>query len=309
MANERPTIIHFEELNRSTLAVRNAALQILLEREIGAFFKFNDNVLMCASGNLGEEDGTDVEEFDQALNNRLIHITHMLPFPEWREQFGDENVHPVVVGFLKNYTEYYYKKPDDKSVKAARAYATPRSWTFLSDYIFVNYGEWVRDTDPSGKELFMPDGTTPKMRRSWPSVRLFINDLQEIANGYVGPAAVRFIRYCQDTLKITLSDILDRFDEIETDVKAFNRDKKSELITNMKEQKVSNLKAKQIENLTKFLCTISDDEIVGYLLHVLDTEYNLSEENKENKVAEKFLSDKRFAKFRDAIMKHVDDEK
>jgi hypothetical protein len=36
----------------------------LLEREIGTAFKFNDNVLMMSSGNLGDEDGTDVEEFD-----------------------------------------------------------------------------------------------------------------------------------------------------------------------------------------------------------------------------------------------------
>jgi hypothetical protein len=31
-ANKRPTIIHFEELNRASQQVRNAALQILLER-------------------------------------------------------------------------------------------------------------------------------------------------------------------------------------------------------------------------------------------------------------------------------------
>jgi hypothetical protein len=30
-----------------------------------------------SSGNLGDEDGTDVEEFDSALNNRLIHINQM----------------------------------------------------------------------------------------------------------------------------------------------------------------------------------------------------------------------------------------
>ncbi len=85
-ANMKPSIIHFEELNRSTLQVRNAALQLLLEREIGAFFKFNKNVFMLSSGNLGEEDGTDVEEFDQALNNRLIHYTHDMPFPEWKKE-------------------------------------------------------------------------------------------------------------------------------------------------------------------------------------------------------------------------------
>ena len=51
-ANQRPTLIHFEELNRAPQFVRNAALQILLEREIGEF-KFNSNVIMMASGNLG----------------------------------------------------------------------------------------------------------------------------------------------------------------------------------------------------------------------------------------------------------------
>jgi len=104
-----------------------------------------------------------------------------------------------------------------------------------------------------------------------------------------------------------LDDVLDNFDEIETDIRAFNRDKKSELLANMKERKVFQLKVKQVENLVKFLCTISDDEMVGYILHVLDTEYNLSEEGTENKMAEKFLASKAFNKFRDAIMKHVDD--
>jgi len=314
IANEKPTIIHFEELNRSTLAVRNAALQMLLEREIGAFFKFNKNVMMCASGNLGEEDGTDVEEFDQALNNRLIHIEHTLPYPEWVEQYANENVCPVIVQFLKTHTEHYYKKPDERNLRN-KAYATPRSWTFLSDYIFENYGEWITKKGTPTKEF--PEGAViidentkkPVMIKKFPNIRIWINDIKEIGHGYVGASNARFIRYCEDTLKITLDDVLNRFDEIEDDIKNFNRDKKSELLTNMKERKISQLKPKEQENLIRFLQTISDDEIVGYLLHVLDVEYTLSEDTKDNKAAEKFLADKRFNKFRDAIMKHVDDEK
>ena len=306
MANEKPSIIHFEELNRSTLAVRNAALQMLLEREIGAFFKFNNNVMMCSSGNLGEEDGTDVEEFDQALNNRLLHIEHQLPYPEWVEQYANENVCPVIVQFLKTHTEHYYKKPDERNQKN-KAYATPRSWTFLSDYIFQNFGEWVTRLDNNGKEMLNDAGET-KLFKKFPNILVWINDIKEIGHGYVGASNVRFLRYCEDTLKITLDDVLDRFDDIEEDVKAFNRDKKSELLANMKERKISGLKVKQQENLVRFLGTISDDEIVGYLLHVLDVEYTLSEDTKDNKAAEKFLADKRFNKFRDAIMKHVDDD-
>ena len=307
MANEKPSIIHFEELNRASLAVRNAALQILLEREVGAFFKFNDSVLMVSSGNLGEEDGTDVEEFDQALNNRLIHVTHMLPYPEWVEQFAAENVCPTIVGFLKSFTEHYYKKADERT-KSTRAYATPRSWTFLSDYIFVNFGKYIPKTDTNGREMLDPLTKELLLERKWPSVREWLGDIQEIGISYVGPSAARFIRYCQDTLKITLDDILDDYNRVEEDVKHFNRDKKSELITNMKERRISVLKPKQVDNLVSFLMNISDDEIVGYLLHVLDTEYNLSEESKENKMAEKFLSDKKFSRFRDAIMKHVDED-
>lgn len=307
MANEKPTLIHFEELNRSTLAVRNAALQMLLEREIGAFFKFSKTVYMCASGNLGEEDGTDVEEFDQALNNRLIHIEHKMPFPEWAENYAIEHVSPVVVQFLKTHTEHYYKKPDEKNNRN-KAYATPRSWTFLSDYIFENFGQLETRMGKEGEVIKDSITGEPKKFKKFPPIRTFISDIKLIGHGYVGASNARFIRYCEDTLKITLDDVLNNFGDLENDIKNFNRDKKSELLANMKERRVYELKTKQKDNLVKFLGTISDDEIVGYLLHVLDTEYALSENTKANDMAEKFLADKKFNKFRDAIMKHVDDE-
>ena len=104
-SNKQPTIIHFEELNRASLPVRNAALQILLERCIGTEFKFNDTVLMMSSGNLGEEDGTDVEEFDAALNNRLIHYSHTLSADEWIDGFAKENVHSIIVSYIKAHPE------------------------------------------------------------------------------------------------------------------------------------------------------------------------------------------------------------
>ncbi len=306
-ANLKPSIIHFEELNRSTLQVRNAALQLLLEREIGAFFKFNNNVYMCSSGNLGEEDGTDVEEFDQALNNRLIHYSHDMPFPEWKEQYGDEHVHPSVVNFLRGNPQHYYKKPDEKNLKN-KAYATPRSWTFLSDYIFTNYGEWVDEVYPIGHKKV--GDTTGKQVKRFPHPNIWLKDVMYIGHAFVGASNQTFVRYVQDTLKISLLDVLNRYDELESDIKEFTRDKKSELLTNMKEKKVCDLKNNQVENLIRFLTTISDDEIVGYILHVLDVEYNLSDSTKPNKKSEKFLGDKRFSRFRETIFGHVaDDEK
>jgi hypothetical protein len=74
-----------------------------------------------SSGNLGDEDGTDVEEFDSALNNRLIHINHTLDVQEWlgiiRRKLCD-------YFYIKTHPEQMYKKSDD-----CKGYATPRSWT------------------------------------------------------------------------------------------------------------------------------------------------------------------------------------
>jgi hypothetical protein len=247
-ANKQPTIIHFEELNRAQLPVRNAALQILLERCIGTEFKFNDTVLMMASGNLGDEDGTDVEEFDNALNNRLIHFNHTLGSDEWIDGFAKENCHSSIVSFIKAYPEKLYQNPTENS----KAYATPRSWTFLSNFITRNFG---KDASP----------------------RVFLPTLQEVAHGYIGNGAQRFLQYCQEMVNITIQDIIDRFDKVEKELDKYNRDKNSELIQSLKEYDIKKLSDKQLENVTKFLKRVGQDELTAYLLHVLDNVPDVSD--------------------------------
>jgi hypothetical protein len=247
-SNKQPTIIHFEELNRAQLPVRNAALQILLERCIGTEFKFNDTVLMMASGNLGDEDGTDVEEFDNALNNRLIHFNHTLGADEWIDGFAKENCHSSIVSFIKAYPEKLYQNPTENS----KAYATPRSWRFLSDFITMNFG---KDASP----------------------REFLPTLQEVAHGYIGNGAQRFLQYCQEMVNITIQDIIDRFDKVEKELDKYNRDKNSELIQSLKEYDIKKLSDKQLENVTKFLKRVGHDELTAYLLHVLDNVPDVSD--------------------------------
>ena len=174
-ANKQPTIIHFEELNRASLPVRNAALQILLERQIGTEFRFNDTVLMMSSGNLGDEDGTDVEEFDNALNNRLIHFSHTLGADEWIDNFAKERVHSTVVSYIRAYPEKLYQNPTENT----KAYATPRSWTFLSDFICKNFG---KDASP----------------------KVFLPVLRNIAHSFIGNGAQRFLQYCEEMINITI---------------------------------------------------------------------------------------------------------
>ena len=240
-ANKQPTIIHFEELNRASLQVRNAALQILLERQIGINFRFNDNVLMMSSGNIGDEDGTDVEEFDNALNNRLVHVKHTLSPQEWIDNFAKERVHPVVVSYIRAYPDRLYQDPNENT----RAYATPRSWTFLSDFIVGNFG---MDSSPKS----------------------FLPALQEIAHGYVGNSSQRFLQYCQEMVNITIRDIIDRYEEVKPELTRYNRDKNSELIQTLKSEDITKLSKRQLDNVAAFLKTVSDDELTAYLLYILD---------------------------------------
>ena len=238
-ANQRPTLIHFEELNRAPQFVRNAALQILLEREIGEF-KFNSNVIMMSSGNLGDEDGTDVEEFDSALNNRLVHISHSLSVDEWLGDFAADHCHKLISSFIKAHPEQMYKTSDN-----TKGYATPRSWTMLSKFITEN---WGMDASP----------------------REFLPLLKEVASGYIGNSAIKFVQYCEDMLNISIQDVLNDYDRIKKDLEKYNRDKNSELIQSLKEIDITKLSEKQLDNCVKFLNNVGDDEKTAYLLYILD---------------------------------------
>lgn len=267
-ANGQPTLIHFEELNRAPIAVRNAALQILLERGIGPKFKFNDNVYMVSSGNLGEEDGTEVEEFDMALNNRLIHFAHELTIKEWVEGFAGENVIPLIVNHVDSNPDEFYKRAEN-----CRAYATPRSWTFLSDYIKANAKN--------------------------------VNDINEVmglvklsGHGYIGNSVTKFVRYLENLATITVNDIVNRYDEVAEVMKKFNRDFKNEMLTQLKTIHPKEWNDAQIANVIKFVESLSADERMSYILHIVDEYFNQAVDDKSNENPAKIARH-----FRDLLVK------
>lgn len=254
-SNERPTIVVFEELNRGSLPTRNAALQILLERTIGSEFKFTDKVLMAATGNLGEEDGTDVEEYDTALKNRLIHVEHILTPDEWLKYYAIENVHPLVVRYITAEKDALRaKKVGDTKTSVQNkgfvspAFATPRSWTILSDYLISTFG--VEDNEKTMSE---------------------INDcLLEIGDSYIGVAAIAFSSWIQDELKINIQHIIDNYSKIKDDVAKYQRDKRSQLTMALRDRNVNEMTTKQIANVIGFLESLQKDECVGYLMNLVD---------------------------------------
>lgn len=241
-SNIEPTIIHLEELNRANIHVRNAALQLLNERQIGDL-KLNDNVFLMSSGNLGEEDGTEVDEMDLALSNRLIIVDHNMTYDEWIKEYAEKNVWTVIVDYIRSYPGEYYKLPNEREIR----YATPRSWTNLSKFIKYKFG-------------FNPD------------ISQVIDFLIMGGRYFIGDSITKFVRYCQDMTIINLNDIMNRWDDVKNDVKEFNRYRISELISDLKHLDLRPLKKYQIDNILNFLDSLerNDDEITSYLIYLLD---------------------------------------
>jgi len=289
-ANQKPTLIHFEELNRAPLAIRNAALQVLLDRSIGADFSFNENVFMIASGNLGEDDGTDVDEFDNALNNRLIHINHDLSVEDWLE-WGEGKIHPDILSFIKYYPQNFYVEPNEDT----ETYASPRSWQMLSEFIYKNFGGGPK-LDPSGNIIIDSNGdpihfldgyktnkkgdivkssNSDMPIRNWGKFDDYISQIEDLCFGFVGyKAAAAFIKYLHERETLTLKDILEDYENSKKVLKKFNRDKKSEIINEAKESKIDKWGEHHIENFTSFLKNCSSDERMGFLIHIIDTSHH-----------------------------------
>lgn len=242
-ANCEPTIIHLEELNRANQHVRNAALQLLNERQIGDLV-LNENVFIMSSGNLGDEDGTEVDEMELALSNRLVIVDHELPIEEWVQEYAQYHVWQIIIDYVRANPAEYYKLPNEKEIR----YATPRSWTNLSKFILYKFGK-----EPHLKEEVIPF-------------------LLENGKSFIGNSITGFVRYCQEISNININDILIRWNEIKNDVAKFNRARISEIMSNLKYIDVTKLEDVQLNNLFGFLDSLkrNEDEITSYLVYLLD---------------------------------------
>jgi len=66
------------------------------------------------------------------LANRFVHFEMKVNFDDWLEWAVQHNVHPDVVGYLSFAKQDLY---DFEPKSSSRAFATPRSWVFVSELI------------------------------------------------------------------------------------------------------------------------------------------------------------------------------
>jgi hypothetical protein len=130
-ASQYPIVVLFlDEMNSAAPSVQAAAYQLILNRRVGKYF-LPDNVVLVAAGNRESDKGV-TYRMPTPLANRFIHQEMRVDFASYQEWAVNNNIHPDVVGYLTFAKQDLYDF-DPKS--ASRAFATPRSWTFVSQIL------------------------------------------------------------------------------------------------------------------------------------------------------------------------------
>ena len=123
-------VVFFDEMNSAAPAVQAAAYQLILNRRVGQY-KLPDNVIIVAAGNREADKGV-TYRMPAPLANRFVHLEMAVSFDDWFEWAVNNNIQPDVVGYLQFAKQDLYNF-DPKS--PSRSFATPRSWSFVSELI------------------------------------------------------------------------------------------------------------------------------------------------------------------------------
>ncbi len=131
LADQYPVVVLFlDELNSAAPAVQAAAYQLILNRRVGKYV-LPDNVVMVAAGNRESDKGVTFR-MPTPLANRFIHQEIKVDFSTWQDWATNNKIHKDVVGYLSFAKQDLY---DFDAKSSSRAFATPRTWSFVSELL------------------------------------------------------------------------------------------------------------------------------------------------------------------------------
>ena len=123
-------VLFLDEMNSAAPAVQAAAYQLILNRRVGQY-ELPDNVMIVAAGNREADKGV-TYRMPAPLANRFVHLELTVGFDDWFQWAVDNNINKDVVGYLtfskKDLYDFDPKSP-------SRSFATPRSWSFVSELL------------------------------------------------------------------------------------------------------------------------------------------------------------------------------
>jgi hypothetical protein len=123
-------VLFLDEMNSAAPSVQAAAYQLILNRRVGQY-RLPDNVMIVAAGNREADKGV-TYRMPAPLANRFVHLELQVNFDDWFQWAVNNRVHKDVVGFL-NFSKKDLYDFDPKS--PSRSFATPRSWSFVSELL------------------------------------------------------------------------------------------------------------------------------------------------------------------------------
>lgn len=268
--NYKGALVFLDEFNRAKEGVKDACLQFLCNRQLGWEAKLPDYVRLASAGNLGEDDGCNVGEFDKAQRGRFAFVTHDLKWDEWVENFASKYINPILVDFLDKNSDHVFKE-HEKSL----AYACYRSWTRLDEYV-KNITNKSNYSEEELLEFAVLDG-----------------------ENMVGPSVARLISYLNERIKnnsiISIKDILKDYSKVKPNVAKVSRDKISQMLSELMSLDLNTFNGTELKNVSDFLKDIDADERVGYLSELLKDEKYINAEGVMSpnweKMKETFMND------------------
>ena len=131
LASKYPLVVPFlDELNSAPPAVQAAAYQLTLNRRVGKYV-LPKNVVLVAAGNRETDKGVTFR-MPAPLANRFVHLELRVDHDSWEEWAVLNKIHKDVVGYI-GFAKQDLFDFDPKS--PSRSFATPRSWTFVSELL------------------------------------------------------------------------------------------------------------------------------------------------------------------------------
>ncbi len=131
LASQYPIVVLFlDEMNSASPAVQAAGYQLILNRRVGKY-KLPDNVVIVAAGNRDSDKGV-TYRMPMPLANRFLHLEMRADFTSWQNWAVNKGIHKDVVGYLSFAKQDLY---DFDAKSSSRAFATPRTWCFVSDLL------------------------------------------------------------------------------------------------------------------------------------------------------------------------------
>ena len=131
LASQYPIVVLFlDEMNSAAPSVQAVAYQLILNRRVGKY-KLPDNVVMVAAGNRDGDKGVSYR-MPSPLANRFVHLEMRVDFESWLGWATENRINKDVIGYISFAKQDLYDF-DPKS--SSRSFATPRSWTFVSELL------------------------------------------------------------------------------------------------------------------------------------------------------------------------------